>query len=153
MKHKKSATSCVKKFLLLFFVVVGVVGVAVPLSSRTSWCRSELARSPQARQNWFPRGWKSSHSGSHPHLQGCQWPWSGKISPSLPNCQRSCQEEVQPRISDRRCEVNQQSRYGLRGVRIGEASNPGPQSTSIDSDEEPILPGRFRPWSHSDSAD
>ena len=27
---------------------------------------------------------------------------------------------------------------------VGEASNPGPQSSS---DEEPIFPGRFRPWS------
>ena len=54
-------------------------------------------------------------------------------------------EEVQPWVSDRAFEVTRQSRYGLRGVRVGEASNPGPLSTRIDSDEEPIFPGRFGP--------
>ena len=43
--------------------------------------------------------------------------------------------------------------YGLRGVRVGEASHPGPQSTRIDSDDEPIFPGRFSPWCHCDSAE
>ena len=43
------------------------------------------------------------------------------------------QEEVQPRIGDRRCEVTRQSGCGLRGVRVGEASNPGTQSTRIDT--------------------
>ena len=49
-------------------------------------------------------------------------------------------------------QMTRQSRYGLRGVRVGEASNPGPQSTRIDSDEEPLFPGRFSPWCHYDSA-
>ena len=31
--------------------------------------------------------------------------------------------------------------------------NPGPQSTRVYSDEEPILPGRFSPWCHGDSAE
>ena len=44
-----------------------------------------------------------------------------------------CKEEMQPTIGDRRREVTRQSRYGLRGVRVGEASNPGPQSTKIVS--------------------
>ena len=63
------------------------------------------------------------------------------------------EEEVQPWVSDRAFEVTRQSRYGLRGVRVSEASNPGPQSTRIDSDEELILPGRFSPWCHGDSAE
>ena len=64
------------------------------------------------------------------------------------------EEEVQqPWVSDRAFEVTRQSRYGLRGVRVGEASNPGPISTRIDSDEEPIFPGRFSPWCHCDSAE
>ena len=34
------------------------------------------------------------------------------------------EEEVQPWVSDRAFEVTRQSRYGLRGVRVGEASKP-----------------------------
>ena len=64
-----------------------------------------------------------------------------------------CKEEMQPTIGDRRCEVTRQSRYRLRGVRVGEASNPGPQSTRIVSEVEPILPGRFSPRRHGDSAE
>ena len=60
---------------------------------------------------------------------------------------------MQPTIGDRRCEVTRQSRYRLRGVRVGEASNPGPQSTRIVSEDEPILPGRFSPRRHGDSAE
>ena len=64
------------------------------------------------------------------------------------------EEEVQqPWVSDRVFEVNRQSKYGLRGVRVGEASYPGPQSTRIDCDDEPIFPGRFSPWRHRDSAE
>ena len=64
-----------------------------------------------------------------------------------------CKEEMQPTIGDHRCEVTRQSRYGLRGVRVGEASNPGPQSTRIVSEDEPILTGRFSPRRHGDSAE
>ena len=60
---------------------------------------------------------------------------------------------MQPTIGDRRCEVTRQSRYRLRGVRVGEASNPGQQSTRIVTEDEPILPGRFSPRRHGDSAE
>ena len=60
---------------------------------------------------------------------------------------------MQPTIGDRRCEVTRQSRSRLRGVRVGEASNPGPQSTRIVSEDEPILPGRFNTRRHGDSAE
>ena len=60
---------------------------------------------------------------------------------------------MQPAIGDHRCEVTRQSRYGLRGVRVGEASNPGPQSTRIVSEDDPILTGRFSPRRHGDSAE
>ena len=64
-----------------------------------------------------------------------------------------CEKEVQPWISDRAFEVTRQSKYGLRGVRVGEASHPGPQSTRIDTDDELIFPHRFSPWCHRDSAE
>ena len=57
-----------------------------------------------------------------------------------------CQDKVQPRIGDRHREVTRQSSYGLRGVVVGEASNPGPL-------DEPNLPLGFRPRSHGDSAE
>ena len=60
---------------------------------------------------------------------------------------------MQPTIGDRRWEVTRQSRYRLRGVRVGETSNPGPQSTRIVSEDEPILPGRFSARRHGDSAE
>ena len=60
------------------------------------------------------------------------------------------EEEVQ---RDRPFEVTRHSRYGLRGVRVGDPFNPGPQSTRIDSNEEAILPDRSSPWCHGDSAE
>ena len=65
--------------------------------------RSELARSPWTRQDWFPKRWKSCHSGSRPHLQGCRWPWSGKISPLLPSCLHSRQGGMKLASAKRRC--------------------------------------------------
>ena len=54
----------------------------------------------------------------------------------------------------RRCsQQSAQSRYRLRGARVDEASNPGPQSTRIVSEDEPILPGRFSPKRQGDSAE
>ena len=38
-------------------------------------------------------------------------------------------------------------------VRVREASHVGPQSTRIDSDDEPIFPSRFSPWCHCDSVE
>ena len=62
-------------------------------------------------------------------------------------------EEMHPTTGDRRCELTRQSRYRLRGARVGEASNPGPESTRIISEDEPILPGRFSLRRHGDSAE
>ena len=60
---------------------------------------------------------------------------------------------MQPTTGDRRCEVTRHSRSRLRGARVGEASNPGPQPARIVSEDEPILPGRFSPRRHGDSAE
>ena len=106
------------------------------ICDRTVQRRSELARSLWTSQNWFPKRWKSCHSGSRPHIDGHG---AGRSRPccrvvcTVSNWRDEvgqCQAEVQSRICTRCFEKNRQSRYGLRGVRVGEASNPGPQSSS-----------------------
>ena len=129
------------------------------ICDRTAQRRSERARLWQTPHFCFQKRWKSCLSGSRPHLRGCRWPWGGAggrvVSPvgSRRDEVGQREEEVQPWVSDRPFEVTWQSRYGLRGVRVGEALIPGPRSTRIDSDEEPILPGRLSPWCHGDSAE
>ena len=122
--------------------------------------RSEQGSLALTGQMWSPRRWRSCRGGSRPHLPGWRRPRSGKTWPWLPSCQRSWQQEGRSWRVQRGDAANnwrsslrsdQAVEIRLRGVRVGEASNPGPQSTRIVSEDEPILAGRSSPRRHGDS--
>ena len=80
----------------------------------------------------------------------------------LPSCQRSRKQEGR-RWRVQRGDADNNRRSSLRSdqaveIQVAksqgdEAPNPGPQSTRLVNEDEPILPGRFSPRRHGDSAE